>query len=482
MEFAELQRAMQQNKASTQKLAGYDEELARANVLRGGPGAQLDDYGRVAPLQVIADLIGNSQGRAQARDLKPLMEATRTEINDSQLVADGYQLKQTMDANERKKLIEQSNLNKADQVMEFDKNQETRDAENHRSDKNSVSGGATFSNGVKGEDINVVYNSQGYPQWLKDDGTLAPIPSGYVEATPKLNRGKSYTLPNKLLLSKMVSSAYETSEAARDFDDSYAQPTNLPTGFADRVAKAMSRNDIMSLVDKDTDVRVKEAAQWWANWRMLYTLPQRNETFGATLTKREQASWDEAEHVTPGMNAKEIQKRVDTLTRIANDAMLRLANGERNGLPDTVTFWEEQMRDRYLLGEDGRWVQKPDHRVKEREEKVAAAAAKKEATELKNAETPVSFADPVLTAYYDGIAEEDKQAIMALNPENRTAVFKAYKASKDKQDLDRRNAENEATFNANKSKYGKPGQTSFQPEVADEPKVMLERSLNRARR
>lgn len=62
----------------------------------------------------------------------------------------------------------------------------------------------------------------------------------------------------------------------------------------------------------------KEAANWWAAWNQLYTLPQRNATFGATLTPTEKASWAESD-INPSIDSKTIRDRVSKILKIVKN-------------------------------------------------------------------------------------------------------------------------------------------------------------------
>lgn len=53
-----------------------------------------------------------------------------------------------------------------------------------------------------------------------------------------------------------------------------------------------------------------DAARWLASWRQGYTLWQRNQLFGATLTPSEQKAWNAAGEINLNMEPDEIRKRV----------------------------------------------------------------------------------------------------------------------------------------------------------------------------
>lgn len=59
------------------------------------------------------------------------------------------------------------------------------------------------------------------------------------------------------------------------------------------------------------------AGEWWADWQKVYTLPERNEKFGATLTDGEKAAWaavDLNPSLTPGQIQLRLNKFMNSLT------------------------------------------------------------------------------------------------------------------------------------------------------------------------
>ena len=76
----QLQQRVNANNQATGRLAGLDEHYARANALRDKPMTGPDQYGQLSPLQAIADVLGNEQGRKQVRELAPQRTAARADI------------------------------------------------------------------------------------------------------------------------------------------------------------------------------------------------------------------------------------------------------------------------------------------------------------------------------------------------------------------------------------------------------------------
>ena len=75
------------------KQAGLDERYARAASLSDAANTKVDKWGQAAPLSILADVIGQSQGRRQMRDLAPQREAARADIAANENAAGLYQAK-----------------------------------------------------------------------------------------------------------------------------------------------------------------------------------------------------------------------------------------------------------------------------------------------------------------------------------------------------------------------------------------------------
>jgi hypothetical protein len=102
-------------------------------------------------------------------------------------------------------------------------------------------------------------------------------------------------------------------DIVNSYNEAYAKPVGWDTKFLNALGTKLAGNDLLKYIGPDVDEDAKAAMQWWANWRMNFTLEARNERFGATLTPNEQEAWEEAESVTPGMDPAEIRRRIDRL-------------------------------------------------------------------------------------------------------------------------------------------------------------------------
>ncbi len=110
--------------------------------------------------------------------------------------------------------------------------------------------------------------------------------------------------------------------AGTTFKDSYARPAGAPVISQWAVDQAttmgLEPDDVAGMLNKmgmggdneAEDTNFQDAARWMAGWRQGYTLWQRNELFGATLTPSEQKAWNSAGEINLNMDADEIRKRV----------------------------------------------------------------------------------------------------------------------------------------------------------------------------
>ena len=116
--------------------------------------------------------------------------------------------------------------------------------------------------------------------------------------------------------------------AGETFKDSYARPAGVPvvSQWATDAATTMglSPADVSGALNtvgmggdtEEEDTNFQDAARWMAGWRQGYTLWQRNELFGATLTPSEQKAWSSAGEINLNMDPAEIRKRVSQAEEI----------------------------------------------------------------------------------------------------------------------------------------------------------------------
>lgn len=79
----QLSLALRNNSQAKADLAGLDEQYGEATKLRDSQSAKINQYGTVSPFSVIADVINNSRGRKNVRELAPQRTAARTGVADT---------------------------------------------------------------------------------------------------------------------------------------------------------------------------------------------------------------------------------------------------------------------------------------------------------------------------------------------------------------------------------------------------------------
>lgn len=102
-------------------------------------------------------------------------------------------------------------------------------------------------------------------------------------------------------------------ELAEGFQDSFAGKGFM--GAATVAGKQM-------LGSWGSDADQKEAA-WWANFAKWVDLPERNKTFGSSLTATEKGSWEGAKNIKPGADPKLVRAQIARMEKISADAMAR---------------------------------------------------------------------------------------------------------------------------------------------------------------
>jgi hypothetical protein len=111
--------------------------------------------------------------------------------------------------------------------------------------------------------------------------------------------------------------------------ETVAQVGNLLSGFQDKYTKTLGNTGPLNLLPNALAQRgigteaSLEANDWWGNWQMNFTLPLRNQLFGATLTANEQAAWEGAGEINPSMDPNIVRQRIQTLKAAAESRLLR---------------------------------------------------------------------------------------------------------------------------------------------------------------
>ena len=173
-----LSLALRQKAQGEADLMGLDEEYARASNLRDNTKSKINKYGTVSPLSLVADVINQSRGRKEMRELAPQRTAARTAISDNanalplyqeQIAANKTAYDKTQD------VLAQSNTDKAakESIRRFGLTQATAktkqdalDAKNKqdRLDKMNERTNATYINPTSQETFTVQIGVNGQAQ------------------------------------------------------------------------------------------------------------------------------------------------------------------------------------------------------------------------------------------------------------------------------------------------------------------------------
>lgn len=102
--------------------------------------------------------------------------------------------------------------------------------------------------------------------------------------------------------------------------DAYKGVTDLIGTFKDDYVQILGAGPQSSLPNTAARYGIgtkgsKEAANWWAKFNELRTLPERNRLFGATLSPNEKSEWDKVD-LNPNMSPEQIKMGVKRLQEI----------------------------------------------------------------------------------------------------------------------------------------------------------------------
>lgn len=348
MELEELQAAILRNKQATGNLAGLDEEYSRAAALRDTEFTGPDKYGQVSPLLALGQSMKQARGQRGMAELAPQREAARTAIGEGEAAIEGNALRMALDKEKRDAGTYQSRV-----LTEAQNRDQARAKEAERLENEGDYSGdtLTFQSPDGKHKIAVTRDNAG--RLIQEDGS--PVPPGYIEVPTSSAfgvRGKAMTTEQRNNIGNRAQRVVEINRLTNEFRGNYAKVRDVPTQFANNFLMATSKADLMKYVDEETDAQAKANAQWWADFK-FNMLERRHELFGATLTKNEQAAWDEALLISPGMDEAEIEKRLARLTASENERLVREGN---MGMTDPL----ESNRNAYQVGMEGVLEWNPD--------------------------------------------------------------------------------------------------------------------------
>jgi hypothetical protein len=289
MDLAQLQQAILANQQAENSIVGLQEDQARADKMRG----MFTPRGGAAPN--LLDVAGTVLAGHKARDIEgrttPALVKARAKQAEAKSTMEGAVLQRAMQREQR------------DAEMQTDK---LRDTQGNR---------ATYVSADGTKEATVYEDRDGN---LLFQGSNEPVPADWLAKERAYGAGgggslKHYNSNDQAKLIDIMNVARKQNRLDVTFKPEYAQPTGLPTGFINRIAGALSQNDILAYADESMDANVKEAAMWWADFKMNYELIKRHDMFGATLTTNEMASWKDAVALFQGMSKEQAKIRIDML-------------------------------------------------------------------------------------------------------------------------------------------------------------------------
>ena len=342
MDLAELQRAALRNAQATQQMQGLDEQYVDATGRRDAQMGQMDRYGQVSPLAIMAQMIGKSRGRKDTRELAPQREALRTQMGTNEGAIQGQSLKQAMEKHAQDQEIGKSNL----LTQSLSRKKTERDM--------SAGQGAKRWTSMDGKQVIPVVDLNGIPFTQNPQSGAWDIPVDATKFVPEErfsggssgSSGGKHMTPNQLgEFTDAGNQIRKVSGVVGNFRPEYSQIADLPTESLNRLLTTSSTADLLKYAQNpELDETSKAAAMWWADWKTTYELIERHKLFGATLTNNEMGSWREAVHTLQGMDPNAVQARIDKLLGDLQGDLGNRANAQvmlSSGRPNEVAALNE---------------------------------------------------------------------------------------------------------------------------------------------
>lgn len=316
--------------ANTQAQADFqatEDPYAYAQQLRGGANIQPDAYGQVSPLQIIGDMIGQSTGRRDVRNLEEERKGLSQTMAAAEAMKQQYDLEGTEQDRALKQTAEARAVNKevrdeAANIRAEEKN--TRDAQ--AAARNKVNKSETFTNGTDkitarfDEDLSTWVDNDNVPidlnEWTQDKSTTGG------RAHKNLGKAEKEELTN---LSKRTA---KISKLVNTFRPEYSQLGGMPSEFVNNLGAGLSKSGLLAIIDADETLAPQAAAagRWWSEFLGDYSLEERHALFGATLTNNERASWESSLNVLRGMNPEDVKLQMQNMVDRKREAASQTYN------------------------------------------------------------------------------------------------------------------------------------------------------------
>jgi hypothetical protein len=340
VDFAELQRAMGQNTQAQADFQATEDPYAYAQELRGGANLQPDAYGQISPLQILGDMIGQSTGRRDVRNI----EAERKGLSQTMAAAEAMKQNYEAEGVQQDRVLKQT-------AEARDVSKEAREQTEFAERKDMEAGDSvTMTDGTDKITARWDNNKQTY---VDNNGEPLDLSRWTVESDGSAYSGDK-ALTSKSL-NQLAADAHQSGklrELQSSFKDEYAQIGGLPTGFINDLMAGASYNDLMKYVSEEKDIQAKEGMLWWSKFNREFSLIERHKLFGATLTNNELKSWKEALAIGKGMDPETLLSNLGAIANDMDDRMTRQFS--------TLSASRRGKSDYNAIVEAGRGVFEPD--------------------------------------------------------------------------------------------------------------------------
>ena len=164
------------------------------------------------------------------------------------------------------------------------------------------------------------------------------------ESAASSNRKGSKAMPSSTLkeFRNKASRIGSLNRTIDTFDPSYIQSDYggkaVKTGVINKIMDKFAKNDLVDVIDseefKELDVQLQKSMLWWGELMQGYSLQERHDLFGATLTNNEFKSWEQAFAVMRGMDPETAKARLGMASSRANRILANDINVTRANYQD----------------------------------------------------------------------------------------------------------------------------------------------------
>jgi hypothetical protein len=155
-----LTLALRQNAQGEADLGGLNEDYARAENMRNTSNAKVNQYGTVSPFAVMADVINQSRGRKDMREIAPQRTAARSSVANNANAFKLYQAQQAEAQNKQAQAnFETTNTNAltraTTKASELKAREAVTDARYDTEQSGRVTGATNYTDDITGEKLKV---------------------------------------------------------------------------------------------------------------------------------------------------------------------------------------------------------------------------------------------------------------------------------------------------------------------------------------